>query len=93
MRSVSRWCFWWVKTSLIKPKENLIYLFNSTDGVLEKAREILQDNSYKVKQRSIRDKAFKQKVDVNKLIEWFILNYPESHLKLKKNPGLQFEII
>ena len=74
-------------------KEKLIYLFSSTDGVLEKAGEILQDNNYKVKQRNIRDKAFKQKVDVNKLVEWFILNYPKSYRKLKKNPSLQFKII
>jgi len=74
-------------------KENLIYLFNSTDGVLEKAGEILRDDYYKVKQRKIKEKALKQKVDVNKLIEWFILNYPKSSQDLKKNPSLQFKVI
>ena len=34
-----------------------------------------------------------KKVDVNKLIEWFILNYPKSSRELKKDPSLQFKII
>ena len=32
------------------------------------------------------------KIDVNKLIEWFILNYPDSSRKLQKNPDFQYNI-
>ena len=73
-------------------KEKLIYMFHSTDGVIEKAQEILRDNNYKARQKNIRDNALKSKIDVNKLIEWFILNYPDSYKKLQENPELQYNI-
>ena len=73
-------------------KQNLIHIFRSTDGVIEKAREILFDDHYKNKQKKIRDQALKTKIDVNKLIEWFILNYPDSYRDFKDNPDLQYKI-
>ena len=38
-------------------QQNLIHMFNSTDGIIEKAQEILEDDHYKVRLKSIRDKA------------------------------------
>ena len=73
-------------------KENLIHMFHSTDGVIEKAQEILGDDKYKARQKNICDKALENKIDVNKLIEWFILNYPDSSRKLQENPDLQYNI-
>ena len=58
----------------------------------EKAKEILFDDHYKTKQKKIRDQSLKNKIDVNKLIEWFILNYPDSYRNFKKDPDLQFKI-
>ena len=73
-------------------KENLIHIFHSPDGVIEKAQEILGDDNYKARQRNICENALENKIDVNKLIEWFILNYPDSSRKLKENPNLQYKI-
>tara|TARA_B000000437_G_C11620059_1_gene295041 strand:- start:274 stop:897 length:624 start_codon:yes stop_codon:yes gene_type:complete len=73
-------------------KENLIHMFNSTDGVIEKVEEILKNDNYKTQQKIMRDKALEKKVDVNKFMEWFILNYPNSYEKIKENPSLQYEI-
>ena len=73
-------------------KENLIHMFNSTDGVIEKVEEILKNDNYKTHQKIIRDKALEKKVDVNKFMEWFILNYPNSYEKIKENPSFQYKI-
>ncbi len=67
-------------------------MFHSTDSVIEKAHEILGDDKYKARQKNICDKALENKIDVNKLIEWFILNYPDSSRKLRENPDLQYNI-
>ena len=74
-------------------KENLIHIFHSTDGVIEKTQEILGDDNYKARQKNICYKALESKIDVNKLIEWFILNYPNSSRKLQKNPDFQYNIM
>ena len=73
-------------------KESLIYMFSTTDGVIEKVQEILEDDHFKARQKSIRDIALQNKIDVNRLIEWFILNYPESSKKLQDDPDLQYKI-
>ena len=73
-------------------KENLIHMFHSTDGVIEKAQMILGDDDYKARQKNICYKVLENKIDVNKLIEWFILNYPDSSRKLQENPDFQYNI-
>ena len=72
-------------------KENLIHMFNSTDGVIEKVEEILKNDNYKTEQKIMRDKALEKKIDVNKFMEWFILNYPNSYEKIKENPTFQYK--
>ncbi len=47
---------------------------------------ILKNDNYKTQQKIMRDKALEKKVDVNKFMEWFILNYPNSYEKFKENP-------
>ena len=54
--------------------------------------EILKNDNYKTQQKIIRDKALQKKVDVNKFMEWFILNYPNSYEIIKENPNLQYEL-
>ena len=73
-------------------KENLIHMFNSTDGVIEKVEEILKNDNYKTQQKIMRDRSLEKKVDVNKFMEWFILNYPNSYKNFKENSSLQYEI-
>ena len=67
-------------------------MFNSTDGVIEKVEEILKNDNYKTEQKIMRDKALEKKIDVNKFMEWFILNYPNSCEKIKENPSFQYKI-
>ena len=55
-------------------KENLIHMFHSTDGVIEKAQEILGDDNYKARQKKICSKALKNKIDVN-IFLIFIFNF------------------
>ena len=73
-------------------KENLIHMFSSEEGVIEKTKEILEDEHYKVQQRYRRDQALRKKVDLNKLIEWFILNYPNSSKMFQEDPSIQYKI-
>ena len=73
-------------------KKSLIYMFSTTDGVIEKVQEILEDDHFKVRQKSIRDIVLQNKIDVNRLIEWFILNYPESSKIFRDDPDLQYKI-
>ena len=61
------------------------------DTWIEKVEEILKNDNYKTQQKIMRDKALEKKVDVNKFMEWFILNYPNSYEKIKENPTFQYK--
>ena len=50
-----------------------------------------EEDSFKWTPRTLH-KALENKIDVNKLIEWFILNYPYSSRKLQENPDFQYNI-
>jgi uncharacterized protein len=70
-------------------KYGLIYSFRSTEGVLEKALEIIQDESIKHKHKLLQQKMLADKIDTTAFIVWFIENYPESVKKMKENPDFQ----
>ena len=73
-------------------KNGLMYIFNSTNGIKQKALELLKDPEVKINQQKRCFQIMKNKIDVNIFIKWLVLNYPDSTKKLKKNPDLQYSI-
>lgn len=68
----------------------LTYNFNSEEGILEKAIEILSDPESKDKWLKKRIKMLNDKIDVTAFFYWFIVNYPESFTTMKENPDYQY---
>nr|WP_319375698.1 DUF354 domain-containing protein [uncultured Methanoregula sp.] len=72
---------------------NLIYTISDTHemekGVLNKAIELLKDPDLRIKGKQKRQKLLSDKIDVTKLIIWFIDNYPGSLTRIKNDPYFQ----
>ncbi|MBI88901.1 MAG: hypothetical protein CMG60_02340 [Candidatus Marinimicrobia bacterium] len=73
-------------------KNGLVYIFNSTEGVKEKAISIIKNKKIKTNQIQKRDKFIKKTIDVTKFMKWFILNYPESKKEMFENSEKQLLI-
>ena len=70
-------------------KNGLLYVFNNTMSVIEKAEKILKDRNAKRKQINRSKDYLKNKVNVTEFISWFITHYPHSKMKLIKEPKYQ----
>jgi hypothetical protein len=70
-------------------KYKLIYGYRNSDGVLEKARELLNATNIKQEFQIHREKMLSDKIDVTAFMVWFVENYPESAKIMKKNPDFQ----
>jgi predicted glycosyltransferase len=57
---------------------NLLYNYRNTEGVLDKALEILNDNKYEEIHKSSRLKLISEKIDLTAFMIWFVENYPDS---------------
>ena len=64
----------------------LVFQFLNYTGVNEKALEILLDPGSKVKFRSKRDRFLADKIDLTRLLIWFIESWPESFALIKADP-------
>jgi predicted glycosyltransferase len=71
-------------------KLGLLFSFRNSDGVLEKALEILNTPEFKFENRIRRDNMLKQTIDVTAFMVWFIENYPGSVKTMKENPDYQW---
>ena len=67
----------------------LLYGFRNSEGVLEKALQILHSQNIKEENQKKRDKMLNEKIDVTALMVWLIENYPKSIEILKTNPDYQ----
>jgi predicted glycosyltransferase len=63
----------------------LIELFRTTEGVINRALEIIRDEKYKERFQAFSGKLVQEKVDVTALMTWAIENYPGSIGILKAN--------
>ena len=66
-------------------KKGILSMFKSSNGLVEKSREILMNPKAKkeTKQKSID--LFKNKIDINIFFYWLISNYPKSIIDYKNN--------
>lgn len=63
-----------------------IFGFRNSDGVMEKAIELLETSNLKEKFQENRKTLLKDTIDVTRFMVWFVENYPESAKILKKSP-------
>ena len=68
----------------------LLYGYRNSEGVLEKALQILNSQNIKEENQKCRQKMLNEKIDVTALMVWFIENYPESAEILRTNPDYQY---
>jgi hypothetical protein len=74
-------------------KFGLVYNFRQMDGSIDKAVELIQDDSLVHKSREHREKMLQEKIDVTGFLQWFVENYPESVSIMKKNPDYDKQFI
>lgn len=68
-------------------KYGLIHHFKVENGLIEKAIQIINDESYKVCLLQRRTKMLEEMLDVTSLMVWFVEKYPVSFQKLKSEPN------
>jgi uncharacterized protein len=77
-------------TIIDQEKHGLLFNFKSSEGVLTKALELLNNpilnDEWMVKRNNMLD----DKIDVTAFMVWFIENYPESFKIMKENPDYQY---
>ncbi|MCD4737359.1 MAG: DUF354 domain-containing protein [Bacteroidales bacterium] len=82
-----------LKAGTITELENagLLFQFNSFEGVVSRARDILLENkSFPGKWQKIKETFIADKIDVSAFLVWFIENFPKSVMTLKNYPDYQF---
>ena len=67
----------------------LLYHFTSGEGVIYKARELLLDNNSVLLHRTRAAEFLSNKINLSKLLVWFVENWPESYTEIKKNSDYQ----
>lgn len=67
-------------------KYGLVFNYRNSDGVLEKAQELLRIPNLKQEWQKRRQKMLSDKIDVTAFMVWFVENYPDSVNIMKENP-------
>ncbi len=62
---------------------------NNLDLAFIKVEEYLENKDLKEEWNMKREKLLSDKIDVSAFITWFMMNYPESHSIIKKDPNYQ----
>ena len=68
----------------------LLFGFRKSEGVIEKAIELLNTPNLKQEFQQRRQKMLSDKIDVTAFMVWFVENYPESAKIMKENPEYQW---
>lgn len=68
----------------LEERYGLILNYNYSNRALNKAIELLQDNHLKNIWKNKQAVLLREKIDVTAFMAWFIENYPESFMKMKK---------
>lgn len=72
-------------------KYGLIFSYRNSDGIIEKAVELLRRPNLRDEWETRRQRMLSDKIDVTAFMVWFIENYPESAKTMKKNPDYQLK--
>jgi predicted glycosyltransferase len=70
-------------------KLGLIELYRNSDGLIERAIELIKDTQSKEKFATRSKEIINNKTDVTAFLVWFVENYPNSLENIKKNPELE----
>jgi predicted glycosyltransferase len=70
-------------------KLGLIELYRNSDGLIERAIELIKDTRSKEKFAARSKEIINNKTDVTAFLVWFVENYPNSLENIKKNPELE----
>lgn len=70
-------------------KYGLIYSYRNYDGVIEKSKELLENNDIKKTFSQKKDQMLADKIDVTAFLLWFVKNFPESENIMRINPSFQ----
>lgn len=68
----------------------LLHGYRNPVGVIEKAIEILENPDSKKTYQNCLQNFLLKKINVLKMMEWFVENYPESLVVLRNNPDYQY---
>ncbi len=66
-------------------KKGILTTFNSSNGLIEKTKEILTNPKGKIETKQISLELFKNKIDINIFFYWLITEYPKSVNNYKNN--------
>jgi uncharacterized protein len=77
-----------VHFDLVSRGLKFLYLATDVEGILTKAREIIQDNSVHNKMREARAKMLSEMIDVTGFMCWFIEDYPSSIHRMRNDRSL-----
>lgn len=72
-------------------KYGLIFCFRNSNGVFEKALQLLQTLDLRQEYQKRKEKMLSEKIDVTAFMVWFIENYPKSISVMKANPDYQYK--
>ncbi len=70
-------------------KYSLVYNFRDFDGVIKKAKDLLDNQLLNNQHQENRFKMISDKIDVTAFMVWFVENYPKSFKKMKVNSEYQ----
>lgn len=80
-------------TLIDQEKYGLLYGFRTSDGVINKIKEILDLSNLKEEFQFRRKQMLSEKIDVTAFMVWFVENYPESGMIMKKDPSYQYKFL
>jgi len=68
----------------------LIELFRTSRGLVERAIEIVKEDTFKEKFKTKSNESVKSKIDVTSFMIWFVEKFPGSVKTIEENPDYQF---
>ena len=74
----------------LESKYGLVFNYRNSDGVLQKALELISKPNSDGEWEIRRQKMLSEKIDVTAFMVWFVENYPESAKIMKENPEFQY---
>ncbi len=72
-------------------KLGLIEIYRESNGVIERAIEMVKDDSFKENFKVKSKEIVKNKIDVTSFMVWFVENFPNSFATMQLNPDYQLK--